>query len=566
MTRIDRDLYAVLYGPTAGDLIALGDTGLQVRVEVDDTPYGDEILGGCGKTYRESMLATSSQGGESQLDMLVSSVVVLDPILGVRKTNIGVKDGRIVGVGRAGNPDIVDDVELLIGPHTALVPGEGLLATPGIVDSHVHLSSPGLLEVALAAGTTTIVGMGLGGVWDVGVNPERNLLTMLAAWGQIPVNAAFLARGSSISPGPLEAAMESGASGFKVHEDFGAYPTVIDSCLGVAEAHDVAVALHTDSLGESGMLTDTVAATRGRTVHAYHVEGGGGHAELLEILSEPHVLASSTTPTIPFSVNSVEELLPMTMTVHRQNRASPGDTDIARSRVRRAGIEAENRLHELGAVSIVNSDSMGMGRAAEVARRTFQLASLNSGAAAVERGSEGGEHADDNERVLQYLAKITINPALAHGMAGHVGSLEVGKLADIVLWHPGFFAAKPEMVIKSGFVVWGAGGDPAGSTRLCEPRRYRPFFGAMSDAPRNLATVFVAQATLDSGWTGGLRNRAILEAVNHCRNLGRGAMVRNSSVPTVTVPPDGSAVLVDGLPVVHPPAKSVPLGQLYHLA
>ncbi|HZD65264.1 MAG TPA: amidohydrolase family protein, partial [Acidimicrobiales bacterium] len=309
MSRLDRTTYAQLYGPTTGDGVVLGDTGLVVRVGADDTGPGDELLGGCAKTFREGLASSSGIPPASQLDLLVSNVVVLDPVLGATKTNIGVKDGRIVGVGRAGSPEVVDDPALLIGAHTALVPGEGLIATPGIVDSHVHLSSPALLPVALAAGTTTVVGMGMGGVWDVGVGPEANLATLLAGLETCPVNVSLLARGSALHRGPLDHAMARGASGFKVHEDFGAYPEVVDTCLEVAEDHDVAVALHSDSLNESGMLADTVAATAGRTVHAYHVEGGGGHPDLLEILGQPHVLASSTTPTIPYALTTEAELV-----------------------------------------------------------------------------------------------------------------------------------------------------------------------------------------------------------------------------------------------------------------
>lgn len=567
MAEIGRDTYAALYGPTTGDRIRLADTALTVRVEADDACYGDEILGGCGKTYREAMLATSSVAPASQLDMLISNVVVIDPVLGVRKTSIGIKDGRIAGIGRAGNPGATDSIDLVAGAHTALIPGEGLIATAGIIDSHVHLSSPALAEVALAAGTTTMVGMGLGAVWDVGVNPERNLTALLAGWCEVPVNISFLARGSAVDPAPLERALETGASGFKVHEDFGAYPAIVDTCLTVADQHDVAVALHTDSLNESGMLADTAAAARGRTVHAYHVEGGGGHPDLLEILSQPHVLASSTTPTVPLAVNTLDELFPMTMTVHRQSAMLAGDVAVSRSRIHRAGIEAENVLHDLGAVSIINSDSMGMGRAGEVARRTFQLASLNKQAGhGPADGTAGGGDGDDNDRVLRYLAKITINPAIAHGLAGEVGSLEAGKLADIVLWHPGFFGAKPEMVIKAGFVAWAVSGSGAGSTRLCQPRRYRSFFGGMGNAPARLSVLFAARAAVEAGWPGraGITHRVV--PVRACRDLTRAAMSRNTAVPQVRVPADGSAVLVDGQPVHHPAAEHVPLSQLYHLA
>ena len=579
MREIGRREYAALYGPTAGDRMRLGDTGLEVQIQSDDTSYGDEILCGCGKTMRDGMLATSKPAADSRLDMLVSNVVVIDPVLGMRKTNIGIKDGKIVGVGRAGNPDVVDDVDLIIDAHTALVPGEGLIATPGIIDSHVHLSSPALLDVALSTGVTTVVGMGLGGVWDVGVNPERNLETMMKAWRDIPLNVAFLARGSASHPALLERALAAGASGFKVHEDFGAYPAIVDTCLGVAEDADVAVALHTDSLNEAGMLADTLAAVAGRAVHAYHIEGsGGGHPRLLELVSQAHVIGSSTTPTLPFGVNTLGELVPMTMTVHRQNPAVDADVAVSRGRVRSATIEAENLLHDLGAIPVINSDSMGMGRIGELVRRTWQLASrrLDDNGAAASAGDPPresraaqapalGQHGADNERVLRYLAKLTINPALAHGLADHIGSLEPGKLADVVLWHPAFFGTKPELVLKSGFVAWGVSGDGAGSTRLGQPRKYRPYFGGLGDAPASLAAVFVATSALEHGLAQKLPGRRLL-AVRGTRHIRRTDMLHNTATPRVEVPADGSAVRVNGAAVHVDPVTWVPLGQLYHLA
>lgn len=577
MREIGRPEYAALYGPTAGDRVRLGDTGLEVEVESDDTSYGDEILCGCGKTMRDGMLATSRPAADSRLDVLISNVVVIDPVLGVRKTNIGIKDGKIAGVGRAGNPDVVDDVELVIDSHTALVPGEGLVATPGTIDSHVHLASPALLEVALSSGVTTLVGMGLGGVWDVGVNPERNLECMVRAWRDIPLNVAFLARGSASHPALLERALAAGASGFKVHEDFGAYPAIVDTCLSVAEEADVAVALHTDSLNEAGMLADTLAAIAGRAVHAYHIEGsGGGHPRLLELVSEQHVIGSSTTPTLPFGVNTLGELFPMTMTVHRQSPAVDSDVAVTRRRVRRATIEAENYLQDVGAIPIVNSDSMGMGRIGELVRRTWQLASRRladagpAAAAGVPEGRArqapgGGQPGADNARVLRFLAKLTINPALAHGLAGHVGSLEPGKLADVVLWHPAFFGTKPELVLKSGFVAWGVSGDGGGSTRIGQPRRYRSYFGGLGDAPASLAAVFVAGRALDGGAARRLPGRHLV-AVRGTRQVRRADMRHNASAPRVEVPVDGTPVRVNGAAVQVDPVAWVPLGQLYHLA
>jgi urease subunit alpha len=589
MAELARREYAGRYGPTTGDLVRLADTGLQVEIESDDTSYGDEILGGCGKTMRDGMLVTSRPAADSRLDMLISNVVVIDPVLGVLKTNIGIKDGRIAGVGRAGNPDVVDDVELVMDSHTALVPGEGLIATPGTIDSHVHLSSPALLDVALSAGITTMIGMGLGGVWDVGVNPERNFDTMMSAWRDVPLNIGFLARGSASHPALLERALEAGAAGFKVHEDFGAYPAIIDTCLSVAEQADVPVALHTDTLNEAGMLTDTLDAIGARTVHAYHIEGsGGGHPRLLELVSEPHVIGSSTTPTVAFGQNTLNELAPMAMTVHRQSAAVASDLAVTRRRVRRATIEAENFLHDIGAIPIINSDSMGMGRIGELVRRTWQLASrrladaetgtLPPSAPSPSAGSPPGSSpagsppgtppppaSADNDRVLRFLAKLTINPALTHGLADHVGSLQPGKLADVVLWHPAFFGAKPELVLKSGFVAWGVSGDGAGSTRLGQPRRYRSYFGGLGDAPACLAVVFTAARALDSSLPTRFGGRRLVP-VRGARSVGRADMLHNASVPRVHVPADGTAVLVNDAAVHVQPAAWVPLGQLYHLA
>lgn len=553
MTSLDRESYRRIYGPTTGDRIPLSDLGLTIEVEQDDTPYGDEVLGGCGKTWREGFYGRS---GESDLDMLVSNVVLIDPAIGIRKTCIGIKDGRIVGIGRAGSPDVFEGVDLVVGPHTALVPGEGLIATAGAVDSHVHLAAPTLVEVGLSSGVTTIVGMGIGGVWDVGANPARNIHVLTESLRDIPVNVLLLARGSTTDRGAMESALASGAGGFKVHEDYGASPACVDACLGVAEQADVAVALHSDSLNEFGLLADTVDATAGRSVHAYHVEGGGGHPDLLEILNHDHILASSTTPTIPYARHTVAELFPMTMTVHRQHADFVSDVETTHSRVHEAGIQAENYLHHLGAISIVNSDSLGMGRMGETVRRTLQLA-----AHPALRAGEG-EHAD-NETVLQFLAKITINPAIAHGIAGDVGSLQPGRLADIVLWKPAWFGAKPELVLKAGFVAWGATGQGNGSTRLSQPRLMGPFFGAMGGAPRRLAATFVAESAMSGR---DLVDGPMYLPVRNARGLSRSSMVRNCAVPSVQVPTDGSLVQVNGRGISVPPLDHVPLGQAAFLA
>ncbi|EST39570.1 urease subunit alpha [Streptomycetaceae bacterium MP113-05] len=562
MNRMPRSAYASQYGPTTGDRIRLADTGLWVEVEADDTEPGEELLGGCGKTARDGLLVAGRAPRDSALDMVVLGVVVLDPLLGVRKTNIGVKDGRVVGTGRAGNPQTADGVELVVDSHTAMITGEGLLATPGIVDSHVHLSSPEVVPAALAAGVTTMVGMGIGGVWDVGANPAYNLHSLIEGWRDAPVNVAFLARGSSSSQELLERAVLAGAGGFKIHEDWGATPRIVDTCLGVAEEADLPVALHTDTLNESGYLADTLDATRGRTVHAYHVEGGGGHPDLLEIVSQPHVLTSSTTPTLPLTPATVAELLPMTMTVHRGHHGVSSDVSIAASRVREHAIAAENALHDMGAISIVNSDSMGMGRIAETARRTWQLAHVQA-----ELAGESGPDVVNNARVLRYLAKITHNPAVAHGMARDVGSLRAGAIADLVLWRPQYFGAQPELVLKSGFVAWGQSGSGSGSTRLTQPRVMKPYFGGLGGAPRRLSTVFVSRECLDDTAAAGRLPRGVrYSALADSRGLNCGDMVANTAVPQVAVPTTPDSVLVDGraVPVHH--AAELPLTRLQNLA
>ena len=562
MSTIDARDYVSLYGPTTGDRVRLGDTDLWVEVEADDTEHGEELIGGCAKTARYGSLVSAAADRASALDMVILGVLLIDPVLGVRKTSIGIKDGRFVGVGRAGNGELLSSVDLEVDAHTAMIPGEGLIATPGIVDSHVHMSNAELVPAALSAGVTTLVGMGIGGVWDVGANPANNLHSLLAGWAHAPINAAFLARGSSTSTDLLEQAVASGCGGFKVHEDWGASPAVVDTCLGVAESADVPVALHTDTLNEYGYLADTLAAIDGRTVHAYHVEGGGGHPDLLRIVEQPHVLASSTTPTLPLTASTVAELLPMTMTVHRGHHTLHSDTSIAASRIREHAIAAENYLHDQGAISIINSDALGMGRIAETVRRAWQLAHVQAVLA-----DQTGPENTNNERVLRYLAKLTINPARAHGLADHVGSVQPGRLADLVLWDTARFGAAPELVIKSGFVAWGAAGSGSGSTRITEPRRMRPFYGGLGQAPRQLAHIFVSQACLDDPTAvAQLPAGHTYTPIHNSRGLTCADMLRNTGTPSVEFPSEVSPVRVDGaeVPVHH--ARNLPLTRLHHLA
>jgi urease subunit alpha len=540
----------------------LGDTGLWVEVEADDTEHGEELIGGCAKTARHGALVSARADRASALDMVILGVVVIDPLLGVRKTNIGIKDGRVVAVGRAGNPDLQRGIELEVDSHTAMITGEGMIATPGVVDSHVHLSNAELVPGALSTGVTTIVGMGIGGVWDVGANPRTNLHTLIESWSHAPINAAFLARGSSTSAGLLEEAVLSGSGGFKIHEDWGAAPTIIDTCLGVAEAADLPVALHTDTLNESGYLDDTLAATAGRTVHAYHVEGGGGHPDLLRIVEQPHILTSSTTPTLPLTASTVAALGPMTMTVHRGHQLLDSDRAIAASRIREYGIAAENHLHEAGAISIINSDALGMGYIAETMRRTCQLAHVQATLL-----GETGPEIVNNARVLRYLAKLTVNPAVAHGIAGEVGSITPGRIADVVLWSPAWFGAAPELVIKSGFVAWGASGSGAGSTRLTQPRRMAAFYGGLGAAPTRLSRIFVAQACLDdTAARTALPAGHTYAPIRDSRGLSSDDMLFNSHTPSVQVSQTPDPVRVDGVPVEMHRATSLPLTRTHHLA
>lgn len=561
MTSIRGEDYVSLYGPTTGDRIRLGDTDLWVAVEADDTENGEELIGGCGKTARHGALVSGRADRSSALDMVILGVVVIDPTIGVRKSNIGIKDGRVVAVGRAGNPDLQAGIELEVDAATAMITGEGMIATPGVVDSHVHLSNAELVSAAVSTGVTTIVGMGIGGVWDVGANPRYNLHTLIQGWSHAPVNAAFLARGSSTSSDLLEESVLSGAGGFKVHEDWGATPNIIDTCLTLADQVDMPVALHTDSLNESGFLDDTLAAIDGRTVHAYHVEGGGGHPDLLRIVEQSHVLTSSTTPTLPLTPSTVAELGPMTMTVHRGHHLLASDSAIAASRIREHGIAAENRLHDAGAISIINSDGLGMGRIAETTRRTWQLAHVNA-----TLDEQIGPDVVNNARVLRYLAKLTINPAVAHGLEHEVGSLRPGRLADIVLWNPAWFGAAPELVIKSGFVVWGASGSGSGSTRLTQPRRMLPFWGGLGAAPAELARVFVAGACLeDEAVRRSLPSGHRYAAISDSRGLSSLDMLLNTATPTVEVSGQPEPVRIDGSPVDIHRATRLPLTRAHQL-
>jgi urease subunit alpha len=560
---IERSAYNRRFGATTGDRVRLGDTNLFARVERDDALHGFEPLAGFARPLRDGMLFGRSS--PSQLDLIITNVIVIDPLLGILKTNIGIKDGRIAGVGRAGNPDVMHGVYLVIGSATGVIPGDGLIATPGGIDSHVHLSSPSIAPTALYSGITTVVAQGSGGVWDLGVNPGNNLLHVFEAFESIPINLAVLGRGST-DRAQLEQHLIDGAAGFKIHEDVGAFSTVIDTCLTVADESGVQVAIHTDGINEGGELRDTIAAIAGRSIHAYHVEGsGGGHApNMLEICSEPNVIGSSTNPTLPYSVNSLAEQFDMIVTVHRGNPNNPEDRAAAQDRIRAGTVAAEDVLHDLGAIAIVSSDSQGMGRIGQVISRTWQLAHHMKEVRGGGFDATSGD-GDDNERILRYVAKYTINPAIAHGLDQEVGSIAPGKLADIVLWRPAFFGAKPQVIVKGGFVTAGQISDGDGSTRVSQPLVMGPMWGGLGIGPAKLAVNFVsARASEGIPFASHLQRRCV--ETRSTRQTFKSDMIHNTLSPVVQVDRTTHEVTIDGEPVVNPPADELPLTQRYFLA
>ncbi|GAB3663471.1 urease subunit alpha [Actinocorallia lasiicapitis] len=545
------DDYASVYGPTTGDLVRLGDTGLTVRVEHDAQAPGEEFLAGFAKTARDGLHLKAASVADT-CDLVISNVLVIDPLLGVRKTSIGIREGRIHAIGRAGNPDTLDGVDVVTGTGTTIVSGEGLIATAGAVDTHVHLLAPRVMEASLASGVTTIIGQEFGPVWGVGVNSPWALKHAFDAFDAWPVNIGFLARGSSSEPAPLiEALVSGGACGFKVHEDLGAHTRALDTALRVADEHDVQVALHTDGLNECLSAEDTLAVLDGRTVHAFHIEGcGGGHVpDVLRLAGVANVIGSSTNPTLPFGRDALGEHYGMIVSAHGLKPELPSDEMLARERIRAGTMGAEDVLHELGVIPITSSDALGMGRAGETVRRTFQLAAK----------MKSSTTPDDNERVLRYLAKLTINPAIAHGLAHEIGSISVGKMADIVLWRPAYFGAKPQLVLKNGFPAWGVTGDPNAATDLCEPLVIGPQFGGFGATAAELSVAFVSGIADDT-----LPTRRRRVAVRGTRGIGNAHMVRNTTLGDVRVTP-GGLVTFNGDPISSEPAASVPLSRLYFL-
>lgn len=558
---MDGRLATELYGPREGDLIRLGDTDVVVRVERDHTPPGEEGLMGAGRNVRDGMLVRPSRTRESALDLCVKGVVLIDPLLGIVKGDLGVKDGKVVGFGHAGNPDVQDGVDLVLDTNTAVLPAHGLIATPGAIDCHVHFLAGAIFEHYLALGYTTLIGGSAGLTFDVGANPRWVLERMFEALAQFPLNAAFLARASS-AKAPLEHSAEAGISGYKIHEDLGAYPAVIDTTLRVAEQQGLQVMIHTDTINESVSLEDTMAAIDGRTIHAYHVEGaGGGHApDLLEIVSYPNVLPSSTNPSNPFTASAVHEHMDMIMAAHLLKRSLPEDVAFAQSRVRPQTMAGEDALHDLGAISMMGSDSVGMGRAGESVRRTWQLAHMMKS-----RGAWDTSAGDDNERVLRYVAKHTVNPAIAHGIDRYVGSLAPGRYADLVLWNPAWFAVKPDIVIKDGFIAWANTGHGNGSTLFAEPMAMRQMFGAFGRAPASLGHLFVSPASLESSAVVRKGAGSRFLPVAPTRSVTKRDMVRNDACPRVEVDKDTFEVSIDGSTVDLEPARQLPLNRRYWL-
>ncbi len=572
MTAIDRARYADLFGPTTGDRIRLADTDLVIEVERDlsmgPAGSGDEAVFGGGKVIRESMGQSRTTRADGAPDLVITGAVVLDH-WGVVKADVGVRDGRITAFGKAGNPDTMDGVHpgLCIGPSTEVLSGNGRILTAGAVDSHVHFICPQLVPEALGAGVTTLIGGGTGpaeGSKATTVTPGSwYLARMLESLDAFPVNVVLLGKGNTVSPEALWEQLRGGAGGFKIHEDWGATPAAIDACLRVADAAGVQVALHTDTLNEAGYVESTLAAIRGRSIHAYHTEGaGGGHApDIITVAAEPNVLPSSTNPTRPHTVNTLDEHVDMLMVCHHLNPAVPEDLAFAESRIRPTTMAAEDVLHDMGAISMIGSDSQAMGRIGETVIRTWQTAHVMKG----RRGALHGDGRADNHRARRYVAKYTICPARAHGIDGEVGSVEVGKLADLVLWDPAFFGVRPHAVLKGGMIVWGAMGDANASIPTPQPVLPRPMWGAYGVAPAHTSLAFVAPAALDAGLADRLAVRRRLVPVADVRRLGKADLPLNDALPDIRVDPDTFTVTIDGDEVEPAPVGELPMARRYFL-
>lgn len=566
MSKITRKAYAEMFGPTTGDKIRLGDTELFAEVEKDYTVYGDEVKFGGGKVIRDGM-GQCQGGGDEVVDVVITNATIIDHS-GIIKADIGIKDGRIAGIGKAGNPDIQPDVTILVGPGTEAIAGEGAIVTAGGIDSHIHFICPQQIDEALMSGITTMLGGGTGPA--TGTNATTctpgawNIHRMLQASDDLPMNLGYLCKGNASLTPALDEQIVAGAMGLKLHEDWGTTPAAIDAALSVAEKFDVQVAIHTDTLNESGFVENTIEAFKGRTIHTYHTEGaGGGHApDIIKACGLANVLPSSTNPTRPYTVNTIAEHLDMLMVCHHLDNKIAEDVAFAESRIRRETIAAEDILHDLGAFSMIASDSQAMGRVGEVICRTWQTAHKMK----VQRGSLAEDSSsNDNMRIRRFIAKYTINPAIAHGISHEVGSVEVGKLADLVMWKPQFFGAKPDIILKGGMIVAAPMGDPNASIPTPQPVHYRPMFGALGGARHATSMSFVSQAALDAGIGEQLQLKSLLSAVKGCRSITKKDMLLNSYQPTIEVDSQTYEVRADGELLTCEPASVLPLAQRYFL-
>lgn len=565
---IPRKRYAALFGPTIGDKIRLADTELIIEIEKDLLKYGDEVVFGGGKSARDGCGQASGVSSKDSLDLVITNAIVLDPILGIIKADIGIKDGLIVAVGNAGNPNVMDDIDMVISSNTEVISGEHCICTPGTIDTHIHFVSPQQAIEAICNGTTTMIGGGTGpaeGTKATSCTPGPwNIHRMIEAVEELPLNFGFLAKGNDSQEPALMEQIQEGALGLKLHEDWGTTPATIDSALRVADKTDTQVAIHTDTLNECGFVDDTIDAIAGRTIHTYHTEGaGGGHApDIMKIAGEKNVLPSSTNPTRPFTVNTIDEHLDMMMVCHHLNSSVPEDVAFAESRIRAETIAAEDVFHDKGILSMYSSDSQAMGRVGEVTTRAWQTADkMKKMVGRLEE--ESGEN--DNLRVKRYLAKFTINPAITHGISEYVGSLEPGKIADIVLWTPQFFGIKPKLIIKGGFIAYSLMGDPNASIPTPEPVYYRPMFGAMGTAKQNISVTFTSKAAIDNGLATKLNIKKKLLPVKNCRKISKEDMVFNNLTPKIDIDPETFKVKVNGELVSVDPAKTVSLARLYQL-
>lgn len=562
--------YTMMFGPTTGDKVRLADTNLLIEIEKDYTVYGDEIKFGGGKTIRDGMgqsVNTTSEDGD--LDLVITNVVILD-YTGIVKADLGIKDGMIKAIGKAGNPDVMDGVTegMIVGASTEAIAGEGLIVTAGGIDTHIHFICPQQIDTALFSGITTMIGGGTGpadGTNATTCTPGPwNLAKMLKAAEEYPMNLGYLGKGNCSSEKPLEEQVKAGAMGLKIHEDWGSTPAVIDTCLKVADKYDVQVAIHTDTLNEGGCVEDTIEAISGRTIHTYHTEGaGGGHApDIIKVATFQNILPSSTNPTMPFTINTLDEHLDMLMVCHHLDNKIPEDVAFADSRIRPETIAAEDILHDLGVFSMMSSDSQAMGRIGEVITRTWQTADkMKSQRGKLPQGSDE----NDNFRAKRYVAKYTINPAITHGISKYVGSVEAGKFADLVIWNPAFFGVKPDIIIKGGLIVASKMGDANASIPTTQPVMYRHMFGAHGAAKYDTCITFVSKVAFDDDIKGKLNLQKKVLPVENCRNIGKKDMIFNDATPNITVDPETYEVQADGETLTCEPAKKLPLAQLYNL-